>query len=75
MLTGWYAGAAAEIRSRGTLLLVLREDGTVADGRWVGVAANGAIVTGAAALARTREGAQRAIAAFAARPPNPLTAQ
>jgi transcriptional regulator with XRE-family HTH domain len=75
MLTGWYAGAAAEVRSRGTMLLVLRKDGTVADGRWVGVAANGAIVTGAAALARTREEAQEVIAAFAAESRNPSTAQ
>jgi transcriptional regulator with XRE-family HTH domain len=74
-LTGWYAGAAGEIRSRGTMLLLLREDGRVADGRWVGVAANGAIVTGAAALARTREEAQEVIAAFAAESRNPLTAQ
>jgi transcriptional regulator with XRE-family HTH domain len=63
-LTGWYAGA--DVRSRGTMLLLLRDDGRVADGRWVGVAAGGSIVTGAAALARTREEAQGAIAAFAA---------
>ena len=50
-LTGWYAGA--DVRSRGTMLLVLRDD--VAEGRWVGVSADGAIVTGHAALARTRE--------------------
>ena len=36
------------------MLLLLRED--VAEGRWVGVAADGAIVTGHAALARTRAG-------------------
>jgi transcriptional regulator with XRE-family HTH domain len=75
MLTGWYAGAAAELRSRGTMLLVLREDGRVADGRWVGVGADGAIVTGVAALARTREEAQGAIAAFAAQGQIPLTGQ
>jgi transcriptional regulator with XRE-family HTH domain len=63
-LTGWYAGTAGDVRSRGTMLLLLREGGRVADGRWVGVAANGTIVTGAAALARTREEAQGAIAAF-----------
>ena len=47
------------------MLLVLRED--VAEGRWVGVSGDGAIVTGHAALARTREGAQRAIAVIAAK--------
>ena len=62
-LTGWYAGA--DVRSRGTMLLVLRED--VAEGRWVGVSGDGAIVTGHAALARTRERAQRTIAVIAAK--------
>jgi transcriptional regulator with XRE-family HTH domain len=62
-LTGWYAGA--DERSRGTMLLVLRDE--VAEGRWVGVSAEGAIVTGHAALARTRVGAQRAIAVIAAK--------
>ena len=62
-LTGWYAGADA--RSRGTMLLVLRED--VAEGRWVGVSGDGAIVTGHAALARSREAAQRTIAVIAAK--------
>jgi transcriptional regulator with XRE-family HTH domain len=62
-LTGWYAGA--DVRSRGTMLLLLRDD--VAEGRWVGVSAEGAIVTGHAALARSREGAQRAIAVIAAK--------
>jgi transcriptional regulator with XRE-family HTH domain len=61
-LTGWYAGAAGDVRSRGTMLLLLREGGRIAEGRWVGVAAHGAIVTGHAALARTREEAQTAIA-------------
>jgi hypothetical protein len=61
-LTGWYAGADA--RSRGTMLLVLR--GEVAEGRWVGVSGAGAIVTGHAALARTREEAQRTITLIAA---------
>jgi transcriptional regulator with XRE-family HTH domain len=65
-LTGWYAGAAGDVRSRGTMLLLLREGGRLAEGRWIGVAANGAVVTGAAALARTREEAQKAVAAFAA---------
>jgi transcriptional regulator with XRE-family HTH domain len=62
-LTGWYAGVDA--RSRGTMLLVLREN--VAEGRWVGVSGDGAIVTGHAALARSREAAQRTIAVIAAK--------
>jgi hypothetical protein len=59
-LTGWYAGAG----THGTMLLVLRDE--VAEGRWTGVAADGAIVTGYAALARTREAAQRTIAVLSA---------
>ena len=62
-LTGWYAGAAGDARSRGTMLLLLREGRTVAEGRWVGVASDGTVVTGAAALARTRAGAEEVFAA------------
>jgi transcriptional regulator with XRE-family HTH domain len=62
-LTGWYAGAAGDVRSRGAMLLLLGEGGTVAEGRWVGVASDRAVVTGAAALARTREEAREVIAA------------
>ena len=59
VLTGWYAGAAA-----GTMFFVLREveDDLIGEGRWVGLGADGAIVTGHAALARTREAAQTVIA-------------
>ena len=63
-LTGWYSGATGDVRSRGTMLLLLREDGRVAEGRWVGVSGRGEIVAGRAALARTREEAQSALAAF-----------
>jgi transcriptional regulator with XRE-family HTH domain len=74
-LTGWYAGAAGDIRSRGTMLLLVREGERVAAGRWLGVAADGAIVSGTAALARPREGAEGAIAAFDDEPESPLTGQ
>jgi transcriptional regulator with XRE-family HTH domain len=57
-LTGWYTGAAGDVRSRGTMLLVLREGGAVAEGRWVGLASDGTVVSGSAALARTRAGAE-----------------
>ena len=40
----------------------------VAEGRWVGVAAGGAVVTGAAALARTRAGAHEVFAAVSRNP-------
>jgi transcriptional regulator with XRE-family HTH domain len=63
VLTGWYAGAAA-----GTMFLLLREqdDELAGEGRWVGLSSNGEIVTGHAALARTREAAQTVIARLAA---------
>ena len=64
VLTGWYAGAAADSRTRGTMFFLLheRDDELLGEGRWVGLAADGAIVTGHAALARTREAAQAVIA-------------
>ncbi len=63
VLTGWYAGAAADSRARGTMFFVLHdEDELYGEGRWVGLATDGAIVTGHAALARTREEAQTVVA-------------
>jgi transcriptional regulator with XRE-family HTH domain len=53
-LTGWYAD---EHGQQGTMLFVLKGE-DVALGRWVGIAADGTIVSGHAALARTREQAQ-----------------
>jgi transcriptional regulator with XRE-family HTH domain len=52
-----------DVRSRGTMLLVLHEGGTVAEGRWVGLASDGTVVTGAAALARTRARAEQRLGA------------
>ena len=63
-LTGWY-GAEGDVRSRGTMFFVMGDD-EVALGRWVGLDASGAIATGHAALARTREAAQGAIGRLAA---------
>lgn len=62
VLIGWYTGPAS-----GTMFFLLRErDGELTgEGRWVGLA-EGAIATGHAALARTREGAQAVIARLAA---------
>jgi len=57
-------GQAGDRRPGEERLLVLRDD--VAEGRWVGVSSDGAIVTGHAALARTREAAQRALVVISA---------
>jgi hypothetical protein len=48
------------------LLLREQDDELAGEGRWVGLSSNGEIVTGHAALARTREAAQTAIARLAA---------
>jgi transcriptional regulator with XRE-family HTH domain len=63
VLTGWYAGTAA-----GTMFFLLREqdDELVGAGRWVGLSSDGAVVTGHAALARSREAAQLVIASLTA---------
>jgi len=65
-LTGWYAGAGGDVRSRGTMFFLLRDDSTLAEGRWVGVAPDGSIVSGHATLARTRMDAQAAMARLTA---------
>jgi hypothetical protein len=44
------------------MFFLLRDGGTHAEGRWVGLAADGSLVSGHAALARTREDAQAIIA-------------
>jgi transcriptional regulator with XRE-family HTH domain len=61
-LTGWYADAGGDVRTRGTMFFLLRDGGARAEGRWVGLAADGSLVSGHAALARTREDAQAVIA-------------
>jgi transcriptional regulator with XRE-family HTH domain len=65
-LTGWYADAGGDVRSRGTMLFLLRDGGAWAEGRWVGLAADGSLVSGHAALARTRDDAQAVIARLTA---------
>jgi transcriptional regulator with XRE-family HTH domain len=60
-LVGWYVD---EHGQQGTMLFVLKEEG-VAIGRWVGTTAEQRIVSGHAALARTREAAQAAIGGLA----------
>jgi transcriptional regulator with XRE-family HTH domain len=53
---------AVAARLAGMLEVSLREGGAQAEGRWVGLAADGSLVSGHAALARTREDAQAIIA-------------
>ncbi|MDA0173385.1 helix-turn-helix domain-containing protein [Solirubrobacter taibaiensis] len=58
ILMGYYAAADGNVRSKGTMYFVLHAQGEYAHGRWVGLSYDGPVVTGLAALARTREQAQ-----------------
>jgi transcriptional regulator with XRE-family HTH domain len=64
LLTGWYDSAEGRVRSRGTLLLVLR-DGW-AEGRWTGRSGAGPVSGSHAALAAAREEARAIVARLAA---------
>src|SRR3954452_18481089 len=55
VLMGYYAAADGNVRSKGTMYLVLHAQGDYAHGRWVGLSYDGPVVTGYAALARTDE--------------------
>jgi transcriptional regulator with XRE-family HTH domain len=61
VLMGYYAAADGNVRSKGTVFFVLHPHGQNADGRWVGLSYDGPIVTGHAALARTRDEVQETI--------------
>src|SRR3954462_6969941 len=56
ILMGYYAAADGNVRSKGTMYFVLHPQGEYARGRWVGLSYDGPIVSGYAALAKTREG-------------------
>src|SRR4051794_38632843 len=58
ILMGYYAAADGNVRSKGTMYLVLHAQGEYAQGRWVGLSYDGPVVSGYAALSRTRDSAQ-----------------
>src|SRR3954462_13810942 len=58
VLMGYYAAADGNVRSKGTMYFVLHPQGEYARGRWVGLSYDGPIVSGYAALAKTREQVQ-----------------
>jgi transcriptional regulator with XRE-family HTH domain len=58
VLMGHYAAADGNVRSKGTMFFMLHPQGEYAEGRWVGLSDDGPIVSGHAALARTRDDAQ-----------------
>jgi transcriptional regulator with XRE-family HTH domain len=65
VLMGYYAAADGNVRSKGTLYFTVHPQGEYAEGRWVGLSYDGPIISGLAALARTREEAQAAISRLA----------
>jgi transcriptional regulator with XRE-family HTH domain len=58
ILMGYYAAADGNVRSKGTMYLVLHAQGDYAHGRWVGLSYDGPVVSGYAALARTQDQAK-----------------
>jgi hypothetical protein len=52
VLMGYYAAADGNVRSKGTMFLVLHAQGKHAHGRWVGLSYDGPVVSGYATLAR-----------------------
>jgi hypothetical protein len=55
---GNYAAADGNVRSKGTMYLVLHAQGDYAHGRWVGLSYDGPVVSGYATLARTQDQAK-----------------
>ena len=58
ILMGYYAAADSNVRSKGTIYLVLHAQGEHAHGRWVGLSYDGPVISGYATLARTQDAAQ-----------------
>jgi hypothetical protein len=55
---GYYAAADGNVRSKGTIYLVLHAQGDHAHGRWVGLSYDGPVISGLATLARTQDQAK-----------------
>jgi transcriptional regulator with XRE-family HTH domain len=55
ILMGYYAAADGNVRSKGTMYLVLHAQGDYAHGRWVGLSYDGPVISGYATLARSQE--------------------
>ena len=55
ILMGWYVATRDGVRDKGTMFFIQHNSGDFADGRWVGNSYDGPMITGFAALARSRE--------------------
>ncbi|MDA0164231.1 helix-turn-helix domain-containing protein [Solirubrobacter ginsenosidimutans] len=62
VLMGYYAAADGNVRSKGTMYLVLHAQGDYAHGRWVGLSYDGPVVSGYATLAHTQDAAEAVMA-------------
>jgi transcriptional regulator with XRE-family HTH domain len=71
VLTGHYAGADGSVRSKGAMFFVLDGAGEHAEGRRVGLSFDGSIVSGHAALARSRSEAHAIVSRAAGGPSGP----
>lgn len=68
VLMGYYAANDGNVTSKGTMFFVLHAQGEHAEGRWVGLSYDGPVITGHAALARTREAAQATMTQLTTQP-------
>ena len=57
VLIGWYTSDDDAVRSKGSMFFHLHPHGQQMSGRWVGLSHDGPLVTGAAAIAKTSDGA------------------
>jgi hypothetical protein len=55
---GYYAAADGNVRSKGTMYLVLHAQGDYAHGRWTGLSYDGPVISGYATLARSPDEAK-----------------
>ncbi|MGB3187519.1 MAG: hypothetical protein WBG36_05835 [Ornithinimicrobium sp.] len=56
-LIGWYTANDDAVRSKGSMFFHLHPHGQHITGRWVGLSHDGPLITGVAAIAKTREAA------------------
>ena len=65
---GYYAAADGNVRTKGTMYLVLHAQGDYAHGRWVGLSYDGPVISGYATLARTQDDAQAVMTRLSTKP-------
>lgn len=70
-LMGWYVANEEAVRSKGTMYFSLHQQGLSMIGRWVGLSYDGPLVTGWAAMARTRTETLELIEQLLDRPDSP----